>query len=386
MTSKDAGTARKELDAIIGEIERKIKSFKTLNQPQVDWKLYALLRRLGLTKYEILAYVALVEAGRPLTISQLIGKGSKTAIPQPRAYDVMGSLIKYGLVEEAAESGKPKLYRSVPPEVGLENLLDFFTFAKEAALESLKKLEKSNSRPHGGIWEVKEQTNIRNAIKRIASQAEHELLIVADFEIIKQLWDSLKIFQEEKNILISLVLHKKGQHVNEILEWNEYAKIRFRSTVSMPYLIADRHYAIQWGIKTFTSDSNSVAQIIENQEFIATLIDHFFFSNWKNSYELKETSDLPTSLSRKYPITTVHIQTAVDEINVILKKKGIAEVSIDGYSQAGKKVNIEGKVVNTENNWNTGIFSITLDSNVTIGGMLARVEDIIMEKIAIKPK
>ena len=42
LTSKDDGTARKELDTIIGEIERKIKSFKTLNQPQVDWKLYAL--------------------------------------------------------------------------------------------------------------------------------------------------------------------------------------------------------------------------------------------------------------------------------------------------------------------------------------------------------
>ncbi|MFX1534420.1 MAG: TrmB family transcriptional regulator [Promethearchaeota archaeon] len=380
MTSKDAGTARKELDTIIGEIERKIKSLKTLDQPQVDWKLYALLRRLGLTKYEILAYVALVEAGRPLTVSQLIGTESKTAIPQPRAYDVMGSLIKYGLVEEAAGSGKPKLYRSVPPEVGLENLLDFFAFAKKAALDSLKKLERSKSPFHGGIWEVKGQTNIRNAIKRIASQAEHELLIVADIEVIKTLWSSIKKLHDEKNVLISLVLHKQRQYVNEILDWNEYAKIRFRSTVSMPYLIADRNYAIQWGIKTFTSDSNNVAQIIENREFIATLIDHFFFSNWKTS------EALPTDLNRRYPITTVHIQTTVDEINVILGKKGVAEVSIEGYSQAGKKVKLEGKVVHTEDNWNTGIFSITLDSNVTIGGMLARVEDIIAEKISIRHK
>ncbi|MFX0063168.1 MAG: TrmB family transcriptional regulator [Candidatus Hermodarchaeota archaeon] len=380
MTSKDSGTARNELDAIIREIERKIKSFKTLNQPQVDWKLYALLRRLGLTKYEILAYVALVEAEKPLTILQLIGKGSKTAIPQPRAYDVMGSLIKYGLVEEASGSGKPKLYRSVPPEVGLENLMDFFTFAKKAALDSLKKLERPKSPSHGRIWEVKEQTNIRNAIKRIASQAKHEILIVADFEVIKELWSSIKKLYEEKNILISLVLHKKPNYVNEILDWNEYAKIRFRSTVSMPYLIADRNYAIQWGIKTFTSNSNNVAQIIENQEFIATLIDHFFFTNWKTS------EALPTDLNRKYPITTVHIQTAIDEINVILEKKGVAEVSIEGHSQAGEKVHIEGKVVHAEDNWNTGIFSITLDSNVTIGGMLARIEDIIAEKISIKHK
>ncbi|MFX0093875.1 MAG: TrmB family transcriptional regulator [Candidatus Hodarchaeota archaeon] len=377
MTTKKTVNAKKELDATVGEIERKIKSLKTLNIPQIDWKLYALLRRLGLTKYEILAYVALVEAGKPLSVSELIGKESKTGIPQPRAYDVLGSLIKYGLVEEAKTSKKAKLYRTIPPEEGLENLMRFFVYAKETALKKLKQLEGTKQPHYGGVWEIVRQDNIVSAIKRIILKAENEILIVGSVELIKKIAPTLKEAHDKKRLIISVVLHKKRDFVNQIWDWAQFMRIRFRSSISMPYLITDRGFAIQWGVKTFSSSSNDVRQIIENREIIATLIDHFFFSNWKNS------EILPYERPRIYPIKTVHIQTAVDEINSILDKKQTAQVIVEGYSKAGEKTRLKAKVIRTEANWNTGIFSVFLDSKISVGGMLATAEDVSAERIMI---
>ena len=64
----------------------------------------------------------------------------------------------------------------------------------------------------------------------------------------------------------------------------------------------------------------------------------------------------------------------------------VFELVCDAKYRLSSDISIMPKVVNTEDNWNTGIFSITLDSDVTVGGMLARVEDISMEKVSITHK
>ena len=94
MKEKDGSEALEEF--------KKILNFKSTNIPHPKWRLHALLRRLGLTKYEIKAYIALIQGGIQ-NVSEVI---EKTGIPQPRAYDTLGSLVKYGLIEQKVETDK----------------------------------------------------------------------------------------------------------------------------------------------------------------------------------------------------------------------------------------------------------------------------------------
>ncbi|MFW9994039.1 MAG: TrmB family transcriptional regulator [Candidatus Odinarchaeota archaeon] len=384
MVKSEFGNAKKEFEDSLNEIEKKIRSFKSLDSPLVDWQLYALLRRLGLNKYEILAYVALVLGG-PQTISELTGKGSKTGIPQPRAYDIMGSLVKYGLVEESTR-GKTKIFRSVPPDEGLMNLMDFFSFAKEQVLIRLKNQTKQKRPPYGGIWEIKTKRNIINGAKRVAKAAQSELLIVADLDMLSTLKDTLKDLKSEKNILISAVIC--GNDVEKMLDWYAFMKIRNRRAFTMPYLIADREYAIMWQRDAFqgTGFQNAVGQVIENSEIIETLIDHFFFTNWKTGKKLAEGYDI--ELVRRYPIFTCNIQTAIDEIEYLISKKQIPEVIIRGkLTKSKEKIEITGKAMRTTSNWDGGVFTIFLESEGklwSIGGMEASFEDVQADNITIK--
>lgn len=379
MEDKSQKSAQDELNATLAEIERKIKSFKTLELPQVDWQLYALLRRLGLTKYEILVYVALVLGGQQ-TISQLTGKESITGIPQPRAYDVLGSLIKYGLVEEG-RSEPTKEFRPIPPEDGLENLLNFFINAKTQAVQRLNSLKQTYESSYGGIWEIRNKYNLIKAAQRIASYAECEILLVSDFEILSKLIPTFKTLHQDQCIISVIIQSGDIRRPDDILDWVKFLKIKKRGTFSMPYLIVDRKYALQWGL------NKAIGQIIENIEVIRTLIDHFFFSNWKIG---KVFSDEHKEIKRNYPLSCVNVQSAIEEIEFIRKQGKNAKVEIFGVNTHTRNQEmLKGEVIQTESNWETGKFSITIKSegkHVTLGGMLATLEDISANKIIIQPK
>jgi len=385
MPKKDFNQAKEEFNEMLNEIERTFKPFKTLDPPQVDWQLYALLKRLGLNKYEIHAYISLVME-HPQTITQL---SKNTAIPQPRAYDVLGSLVKYGLAEENTQSSgkykrRTKIFRPLPPEEGLGNLMSFFEYAKEEALEHFKRVVEPIKATYGGIWEIKNKVNLINAAKRVINEAESEILVVSEFTLLEHIIRDLKKVHNEKNITISLVTkYEDVGSRNEdlsILTWISFLKLKYRRIFSMPYMIVDRKYALQWNTHSFTG------QEVENIHIIQTLIDHFFFSNWQIGKRYSRMQEL--EMSRKYPLALVNIQTAIDEINLIDNPLNHPQVEVHGYlSQSGEKIHVKGEVIRTDTNWSSGTFSILLKTDngeeLTIGGMLASIESITAEKFII---
>jgi sugar-specific transcriptional regulator TrmB len=90
------------------------------------------LRQLGLTEYEVQAYLALVE-GDQMTAEE-IARNAK--IPVPRVYGVLESLNNLGLI--VILKGRPKKFEIISPSEGLQKLLDV---RRKAAADSLKQLE-----------------------------------------------------------------------------------------------------------------------------------------------------------------------------------------------------------------------------------------------------
>ena len=72
------------------------------------------LREIGLTGYELVAYLHLLTEG-PTTANQI---SKNTGLPYSKIYDVLISLEDKGWIE--IESGRPKKYYPKPPSEALE--------------------------------------------------------------------------------------------------------------------------------------------------------------------------------------------------------------------------------------------------------------------------
>jgi len=88
------------------------------------------LQKLGLTKYESLAYITLLKLGP----SKATDITKESGIPHTRVYDVLSSLHRKGFVD--VMHGTPRLYRPVNPEVVLERI-------KEEFIEDIEKLKEA---------------------------------------------------------------------------------------------------------------------------------------------------------------------------------------------------------------------------------------------------
>lgn len=88
-----------------------------------------LLRKLGLNKYEALAYESLLQRGSQSAFSL----SGVSGVPFGRIYDSLKILSILGLVEVVP--GKPKKFKAANPVVSIQNLIS----EKEAELESIKK-------------------------------------------------------------------------------------------------------------------------------------------------------------------------------------------------------------------------------------------------------
>ncbi|MDW7977199.1 MAG: helix-turn-helix domain-containing protein, partial [Candidatus Caldarchaeum sp.] len=86
-------------------------------QTVVGERVRRALQELGLTEYEVRAYVALVENG-PMTASEL---SETKQIPYSKVYEVLGSLAEKGFIE--SQQGRPAKYFPKSPATAIESLI-----------------------------------------------------------------------------------------------------------------------------------------------------------------------------------------------------------------------------------------------------------------------
>ena len=92
------------------------------------------LSALGLSNYEIEAYVYLVRKG-PSEVSKIYKEAN---IPFGRVYDVLNLLATKGFVE--IQNSRPKLYMITPPKVALSKFLDNKNQEMENELKKTREL------------------------------------------------------------------------------------------------------------------------------------------------------------------------------------------------------------------------------------------------------
>jgi len=374
--------------AALKDLKRYLKSANIQNEE--NWRLRTLLNRLGLTKYESEAYIGLVQGGS-LTVKHLV---QQTGIPQSRSYDTLGRLVKYGMVEQTPQSDKncrkkEKRFRAVEPEVAVQNLFSFFSYAKDEAIAELQKI-KSQKNKSSQIWEIYSKKNIIRTAQNLIKSTNYEILIITDLTMLEKLKDEI-LQAKDKGINITCITNPiEDSDYNLGLNWNGCHRIKTLIDFPMPYIISDHQQALVWTRDLFESNVNSeyvVAQFIEGREWVSTLADHFFITHWNMGQPITTNTE---RIELILPRTFVHIHTALAEVEYLLTHNIVPYADVIGTNNKEMKVTVSGEIIKIKKEWNLGISTLIIkpdncngDIEVSVGGKYAVYEDIRMNKIII---
>jgi len=329
------------------------------------------LQRLGLTKYESLAYITLLKLGP----SKATDITKESGIPHTRVYDVLSSLHRKGFVD--VMQGSPRLYKPVNPEVVLEKIKEDFIEdienLKEAFLDLYREVH-GEDLPE--IWTIQGFDNTVERAEYVIRTAKHEVLINTPFEFLKLLKSEIRARKDVLFVIIS--------NFDEVPDWLKGSNVILAKTGGAPWLMAswiigDIDYALFFGAlpkdkrrEKFYSFWAKSPKIIQNYM-------HWFYTIYFDNSEVIKPLDyekLPK------PLALVNIRTLI----TILKDIGTprrAEV-MGRIIDSKEPVTLNGTIVDYEYTPLTANITFHYDGReLKVGGIGSYFEDVEGEKFIL---
>ena len=139
---------------------------------EVDERTVGNLMKLGLTKYEALAYLALVQlgSGTASEISRLSG------VPTTKLYDVLSRLEVKGWVEVLRE--RPMKFRAKPPDEVLTKAIEDVVKAGEEAKAMLREVyERRLDMQRSDVWMVRGLKNVEDKMVSMMKRARSSIIL-----------------------------------------------------------------------------------------------------------------------------------------------------------------------------------------------------------------
>ncbi|ASJ03399.1 transcriptional regulator [Thermococcus profundus] len=329
------------------------------------------LQKLGLTKYESLAYITLLKLGP----SKATDITKESGIPHTRVYDVLSSLHRKGFVD--VMQGSPRLYKPVNPEVVLEKMKDEIV----QDIESLKAAFLDLYREvHGEelpeIWTIQGFDNTLERAEYVIRSAKHEVLINTPFEFLNLLKKEIKGRKDVVFVIVS--------NFDDVPEWLNGDNIILARSGGAPWLMAswiigDIDYALFFGAlpqdkrrEKFYSFWAKSPRIIQNYM-------HWFYTIYFDNSEVIKPlgyEELPK------PLSLVNIRTLITVLKFagLPRKAEIAGRMID----TKEPVTLDGDIVDYEYTPLTA--NVTFKYNgkeLKVGGIGSYFEDVEGEKFIL---
>jgi len=329
------------------------------------------LQKLGLTKYESLAYITLLKLGP----SKATDITKESGIPHTRVYDVLSSLHRKGFVD--VMHGTPRLYKPVNPEVVLEKI-------KEEFIEDIENLKAAfldlYREVHGEelpeIWTIQGFDNTVERAEYVIRTAKHEVLINTPFEFLKLLKGEIRARKDVIFVIIS--------NFDDVPDWLNGDNIILAKTGGAPWLMAswiigDMNYALFFGAlpkdrrkEKFYSFWAKSPKIIQNYM-------HWFYTIYLDNSELIKPLNYG-KLSK--PLALVNIRTLI----TVLKMAGLPKrAEIVGKMVDTKEIiTLDGTIVDYEYTPLTANITFRYNGNeLKVGGIGSYFEDVEGEKFIL---
>jgi len=139
---------------------------------EIDERTIANLMKLGLTKYEALTYVALVQLGSG-TVSDI---HRVSGVPTTKLYDVLSRLEVKGWVEVLRE--RPMKFRAKPPDEVLTAAIEDVVRAGEEVKTMLHDIyERRVEVQRSDVWMVRGLQNVENKMISMMKRARNSIIL-----------------------------------------------------------------------------------------------------------------------------------------------------------------------------------------------------------------
>ncbi len=202
------------------------------------------LEGLGLTGYEIKAYVALVEFGS-MTAAEV---SRRCGVPYSKIYDVLGGLETKGWIE--AEHSRPSKFYPKSPTTALETTRNRLeterALNEDTALKELTPLyDKMGTKERPEVWVVRGEFNILSKVKETLDTCEKELMVAIPsiLDDLGALFTPAAASLEEKGVRMKIMV-STGTSDNILRGLSRHADIRIRDQMFGGGVIADGRQVI----------------------------------------------------------------------------------------------------------------------------------------------
>ena len=329
------------------------------------------LQRLGLTKYESIAYITLLKLGP----SKATDITKESGIPHTRVYDVLSSLHRKGFVD--VMQGTPRLYKPVNPEVVLERIKEDIVHDIEALKKAFLELYRE---VHGEelpeIWTIQGFDNTVERAEYVIRSAKHEVLINTPIEFLELLKNEIKGRKDVVFVIIS--------NFDDIPSWLRADNILLARSGGAPWLMAswiigDIDYARFFGAlpkdkrrEKFYSFWAKSPKIIQNYM-------HWFYTIYFDNSEVIKPINYE-NLSK--PLSLVNIRTLI----TVLRFAGLprkAEI-VGRLVDTKELIEIDGEIVDYEYTPLTANVTFRYNGKeLKVGGIGSYFEDVEGEKFIL---
>lgn len=260
-------------------------------------KIIAILRKLGLNRYESKAYLALVSSG-VTTAGKL---AEKSQIPRAKVYEVLRSLERQGFA--VSTSTRPSKFKSVALEeiVGklteqaqkdFESKVIQISEIHKELIENLKGVEMEKGGEEEMVWILRGRDNIYNAIDKLVDEST-EKVVAATTEkgIVRKLFrhnEKLKA-AVERGVDVRMLAPITKANAETVRDAVTDFIIQHGNSVSARFVLADD----KKGVLMLHSDEEGVSQhnetgLMINSPYFIKALGHFFEHKWAKTMPLSE--------------------------------------------------------------------------------------------------
>ncbi|MEM2760364.1 MAG: helix-turn-helix domain-containing protein [Nitrososphaerales archaeon] len=243
------------------------------------------MENLGLTDYEIKAYISLLNDGT-LTAQEL---SKKSGVPYSKIYEIVGRLEEKGWLE--SDSSRPTKFYPKSPSTALEAMrmrIENQVKENETILiqELMSLYEKSGVKEKPEIWVLRGFYNIAAKVKEIIQNCENELLLAMPAMaegVAKPLQPTLRMLHE-KGVKIA-VLASESATMDTVKALSRIGEVRLKNSMFGGGVISDsRQVVILLGAEK--SGNNEPLAIWAEHIGLANFAKEYFEYLWKDAREV----------------------------------------------------------------------------------------------------
>jgi len=338
---------------------------------ELHGSLEELADRFDFAEYEVKAYLTVLEHG-DLTASEL---AERADIPQPRVYDTVRDLAESGLVE--LQESRPMKVLAVNPE---ESFGDLQSSLSEL-VDGLSDRYAAPARDAEAASLVKSRTTILRYLEEIIGDAEYELLLSLDADLLAEYGDAIAE-KRDTGVAVDLLLSPAADVPGP--EEYDYARVadtvRARKGITTPIVaVADGEYALYATTDALENGADRYG-VIFNRSELGFLVTGFFNTVlWTTSETLAAAGT-----ERPFPRRYTTIRRCVAELQDI---EETLYASIEGRDiVTGDHRTLHGTVVSVAFGTNREKATLVVESDgeiLNVGGQLAALEDIEAHEIVV---